>query len=658
ILVVSAVLQELRRSDRLGQDRISLCHLARVYQRIQLEEQENRPDENNGVSYVQPVPQPGQQTLSPQQYRALLQQAQPQVGAALTGGQVPQSVIYQQQPQQQVAYQAQPQLQAQAQPQQYVVPRLKLRPQPQLQQQQQQQPQQLQQQPPEDYDPNPQYQFAFDVKDDVFTNYQNRKEQREGGKISGSYSVVDSDGFIRTVKYTADPLEGFKAQVTREPTDIVVKIPTPPPQQAAGPHPQQYAAPPMEQQFAVQPAPTREGRCYWVRCSTAYWCTSRANIEFFGRLYQIPLLRQQVTSPAIKVVRICPAKGHLFLNGNLREDEAEEDLKPPGESNDVKDINQPMIYLLPISSCAALGTTAAPMTPICCSPTSIITNESKVKSDLTLLLFYPKQFIGPPTDGVLKLRFKITSHPCVTIFISDLRVFEQVIHKQIDDALKLLNIQSQLDINIENSCFHDTVVSNTVVFIFSQQLTAEEFRIMKYELIREHHNPNMGVGGERSILVLLNRVMYAFLFRVNILCLAGLMFPSESVLTNVNHPLLIFSLCDCSLLDAPTSGTIIGLNWDSTEGDTCSLIVINTSDTTLRTLRFEERTKNVKIRFRKNVKYNQRKKSQERMRLSRTPREYRLYCVPRKHCLAVRCKLNLCSVARICTKSNLCVVQR
>lgn len=45
--------------------------------------------------------------------------------------------------------------------------------------------------------------------------------------IKGSYSVVDSDGFIRTVKYTADPKEGFKAEVVREPTDIVVKIPPP-----------------------------------------------------------------------------------------------------------------------------------------------------------------------------------------------------------------------------------------------------------------------------------------------------------------------------------------------------------------------------------------------------------------------------------------------
>lgn len=74
---------------------------------------------------------------------------------------------------------------------------------------------------------NASYQFGFDVKDDEFTNYQNRQESRDNGVIKGSYSVVDSDGFIRTVKYTADPKEGFKAEVVREPTDIVVKIPPP-----------------------------------------------------------------------------------------------------------------------------------------------------------------------------------------------------------------------------------------------------------------------------------------------------------------------------------------------------------------------------------------------------------------------------------------------
>lgn len=62
---------------------------------------------------------------------------------------------------------------------------------------------------------------------------------------TGSYSVVDSDGFIRTVTYTADPKEGFKADVVREPTDIVVKVPTPAPDNLIRGHSQsqpQYAS--------------------------------------------------------------------------------------------------------------------------------------------------------------------------------------------------------------------------------------------------------------------------------------------------------------------------------------------------------------------------------------------------------------------------------
>ncbi|KAH8380236.1 hypothetical protein KR009_009579, partial [Drosophila setifemur] len=115
-----------------------------------------------------------------------------------------------------------------------------------------------QQQEEEEYDDaNSSYQFGFDVKDDEFTNYQNRKEVRDGSVIKGSYSVVDSDGFIRTVKYTADPKEGFKAEVIREPTDIVVKIPTPPPATQllrAGGHKsqQEYSSGPSKQQYQHQ----------------------------------------------------------------------------------------------------------------------------------------------------------------------------------------------------------------------------------------------------------------------------------------------------------------------------------------------------------------------------------------------------------------------
>lgn len=83
------------------------------------------------------------------------------------------------------------------------------------------------------------------MKDDENTNYQNRKESREGNVIKGSYSVVDSDGFIRTVTYTADPKEGFKAEVVREPTDIVIKFPKP----TEKPETQSFRQAPAAKQF-------------------------------------------------------------------------------------------------------------------------------------------------------------------------------------------------------------------------------------------------------------------------------------------------------------------------------------------------------------------------------------------------------------------------
>ncbi|KAK9503170.1 hypothetical protein O3M35_011796 [Rhynocoris fuscipes] len=148
----------------------------------------------------------------------------------------PKEQIYQIQSKQQSLYQPQQVAPQQQQQQQYYQPQLVQQPQQQYYQPQPAKklvrpgaPGQQLEQDPEDYDPNPHYQFGFDIKDDEFTNYQGRKEQREGDKISGQYSVVDSDGYIRTVTYTADPLGGFKADVVREPTDIKIKFPTPAP---------------------------------------------------------------------------------------------------------------------------------------------------------------------------------------------------------------------------------------------------------------------------------------------------------------------------------------------------------------------------------------------------------------------------------------------
>ncbi|XP_045493372.1 activating signal cointegrator 1 complex subunit 2 homolog isoform X2 [Colias croceus] len=159
--------------------------------------------------------------------------------------------------------QYQPRQQYQAQPQYQPQPQYQAQPQPQPQPQPQYRPQAQREERPEDFDANPSYQFGFDVNDDQFTNYQNRKEQRDGDVIKGSYSVVDSDGFIRTVTYTADPKEGFKAEVSRKPTDIVVKIPTPKPQFQEQHVAQHVAQPQPQVQQAAQPRPNPHQQQYY-----------------------------------------------------------------------------------------------------------------------------------------------------------------------------------------------------------------------------------------------------------------------------------------------------------------------------------------------------------------------------------------------------------
>lgn len=42
---------------------------------------------------------------------------------------------------------------------------------------------------------------------------QSRKETRHGDTVHGEYSVVDPNGILRTVKYTADKHNGFQAKI-------------------------------------------------------------------------------------------------------------------------------------------------------------------------------------------------------------------------------------------------------------------------------------------------------------------------------------------------------------------------------------------------------------------------------------------------------------
>ncbi|XP_049950758.1 cuticle protein 21-like isoform X2 [Schistocerca serialis cubense] len=67
-----------------------------------------------------------------------------------------------------------------------------------------------------EYDPHPQYNFAYSVQDALTGDSKAQQEVRDGDVVQGSYSLVEPDGSIRTVDYTADPVNGFNAVVHRE----------------------------------------------------------------------------------------------------------------------------------------------------------------------------------------------------------------------------------------------------------------------------------------------------------------------------------------------------------------------------------------------------------------------------------------------------------
>ncbi|EDV48067.1 larval cuticle protein A2B [Drosophila erecta] len=101
----------------------------------------------------------------------------------------------------------------------------------------------------EEYDPHPQYKYAYDVQDSLSGDSKSQVEERDGDVVRGEYSLIDADGYKRTVQYTADPINGFNAVVNREPlvkavaVAPVVKTVAAPVAQYAAPAVAHYAAP-------------------------------------------------------------------------------------------------------------------------------------------------------------------------------------------------------------------------------------------------------------------------------------------------------------------------------------------------------------------------------------------------------------------------------
>jgi hypothetical protein len=94
-----------------------------------------------------------------------------------------------------------------------------------------------------DYDPHPQYSYAYDIQDALTGDAKSQQESRDGDVVQGSYSLVEPDGTVRTVEYTADPVNGFNAVVHKTPLGAPVAKVAAPVAVAKVAAPLAYAAP-------------------------------------------------------------------------------------------------------------------------------------------------------------------------------------------------------------------------------------------------------------------------------------------------------------------------------------------------------------------------------------------------------------------------------
>lgn len=63
------------------------------------------------------------------------------------------------------------------------------------------------------YKYHPRYKYSYSINDKKTGDIKHQNEERDGDVVKGEYSLVEPDGNVRTVRYTADWKTGFHAQV-------------------------------------------------------------------------------------------------------------------------------------------------------------------------------------------------------------------------------------------------------------------------------------------------------------------------------------------------------------------------------------------------------------------------------------------------------------
>jgi len=66
-------------------------------------------------------------------------------------------------------------------------------------------------------EPPAQYEFAYAVNEPATGDQKDQHETRNGDQVDGYYRTLDADGYVRTVKYKSDAVNGFTAEVIRQP---------------------------------------------------------------------------------------------------------------------------------------------------------------------------------------------------------------------------------------------------------------------------------------------------------------------------------------------------------------------------------------------------------------------------------------------------------
>ncbi|XP_063697535.1 cuticle protein 19.8-like [Culicoides brevitarsis] len=116
----------------------------------------------------------------------------------------------------------------------------------------------------EELDTHPSYSFSYSVADPATGDNKQQSETRDGDVVSGQYSLVEPDGSRRTVAYTADPVHGFNAVVSKSgESNHVESVPVVKPLKYVAPAakivtaPVRYVAAPAPVRYVSAPAPIR-----------------------------------------------------------------------------------------------------------------------------------------------------------------------------------------------------------------------------------------------------------------------------------------------------------------------------------------------------------------------------------------------------------------